>query len=345
MAKNSYDVFLSYNSKDKGTVHHVADKLKEAGLKVWFDVWELPIGTPFQRNLSQGVINSRVVVVFVGPSGIGFWQNMEVQYAVEQHANQGKSVITVILPCVKKVPKLPPFLNIFPSVDFRSVQLSHADLNELIGGITGINLQRFISHISQTGEEFSLELPSQRSIDIYSLPNHKNNELLKLTWKTFGECIEKLQFQIANYGRRHYFDACFGINDAGLVMATFLNSSVLGRVKIGYIRYKGNRNGRMVSYDDSFFPALDSEPTIMLMDFELKSGGNLKMCVSRILQEYKGAQVYFAALAALTENENPRVSCFEELKAAENIKGLEIKDLFIACTMVPPGIEPPLGLR
>jgi hypothetical protein len=32
-----YDVFLSYNSKDKPIVRDIAERLRRDGLKVWFD--------------------------------------------------------------------------------------------------------------------------------------------------------------------------------------------------------------------------------------------------------------------------------------------------------------------
>ena len=34
-----YDVFLSYSSKDKKTVHALAERLREDGLRVWLDAW------------------------------------------------------------------------------------------------------------------------------------------------------------------------------------------------------------------------------------------------------------------------------------------------------------------
>jgi hypothetical protein len=45
MADNfSYDVFLSHNAKDKPRVRRLAERLKQAGLLVWFDDWEVKPG-------------------------------------------------------------------------------------------------------------------------------------------------------------------------------------------------------------------------------------------------------------------------------------------------------------
>jgi len=42
-----FDVFLSHNSKDKPRVRRLAQRLKKAGLRVWFDAWILQPGTTF----------------------------------------------------------------------------------------------------------------------------------------------------------------------------------------------------------------------------------------------------------------------------------------------------------
>jgi len=36
-----YDVFLSHSSKDKAVVRTIAKQLRDDGLRVWFDEWEI----------------------------------------------------------------------------------------------------------------------------------------------------------------------------------------------------------------------------------------------------------------------------------------------------------------
>ncbi|MBL9129583.1 MAG: toll/interleukin-1 receptor domain-containing protein, partial [Verrucomicrobiaceae bacterium] len=36
-----YDVFLSHSSKDKAVVRPLAVRLRQGGVKVWFDEWEI----------------------------------------------------------------------------------------------------------------------------------------------------------------------------------------------------------------------------------------------------------------------------------------------------------------
>lgn len=40
-----FDVFLSHNAKDKPRVRRLANRLKQAGLRVWFDQWNAGLGT------------------------------------------------------------------------------------------------------------------------------------------------------------------------------------------------------------------------------------------------------------------------------------------------------------
>ena len=40
----TYDVFLSHNRKDKPRVIALAERLKEAGLRVWLDDWVIKPG-------------------------------------------------------------------------------------------------------------------------------------------------------------------------------------------------------------------------------------------------------------------------------------------------------------
>lgn len=43
----SFDVFLSHNSKDKPAVRELAEKLRARGLAVWVDESELTPGRPW----------------------------------------------------------------------------------------------------------------------------------------------------------------------------------------------------------------------------------------------------------------------------------------------------------
>ena len=77
-----YDVFLSHNSADKLAVEELARRLVKAGIQPWLDTWNLIPGEPWQETLEEALDACRTVAVFLGPSGIGPWQNEEMRAAI-----------------------------------------------------------------------------------------------------------------------------------------------------------------------------------------------------------------------------------------------------------------------
>ena len=53
-ASFQYDVFLSHNAKDKPRVWRLAERLRQAGLRVWFDVWNVLIGAMIALKVDGG---------------------------------------------------------------------------------------------------------------------------------------------------------------------------------------------------------------------------------------------------------------------------------------------------
>lgn len=131
-----FDVFLSHNSKDKPAVRQLAQSLRERGLQVWLDEWELPPGRPWQEEI-EGIINStRSVAVLVGSDGLGPWEEPEMRACLGQYVKRTVPVIPVLLPGVSKQPELPLFLANFTWVDLRG-GLTNKGLDHLEWGITG----------------------------------------------------------------------------------------------------------------------------------------------------------------------------------------------------------------
>ncbi len=59
-----YDVFISHATEEKYIiVRPLANLLKNAGLKVWYDEFELKIGDSLRRKIDKGLSNSRFGVV------------------------------------------------------------------------------------------------------------------------------------------------------------------------------------------------------------------------------------------------------------------------------------------
>src|SRR5579884_2797968 len=107
-----FDVFLSYSGEDRASVEQVAAGLKQLGLSVWFDRWVLPPGEPWQRFLLEGVVHSAATVLIVGPGGLGKWQEIEMEAAIDRQVSAGDHrVIPAILPGTpEKSVSLPPMM-------------------------------------------------------------------------------------------------------------------------------------------------------------------------------------------------------------------------------------------
>ena len=130
-----YDVFLCHNSEDKPAVKKIGERLKERGILPWLDEWELRPGLPWQQLLEAQIEQIKSAAVFVGETGIGPWQDMELYAFIREFVRRECPVIPVILADCKGTPDLPIFLEGMTWVDFR--KRDPDPMEQLIWGITG----------------------------------------------------------------------------------------------------------------------------------------------------------------------------------------------------------------
>lgn len=198
------------------------------------------------------------------------------------------------------------------------------------------------------GEDFSLTVPTitngNPAISVFSLPNTERGHLLNVTWATFGLGVERLIRQIKSLGRHLDVDICFGVNEAGLVIATFLASAQFRRCPIGYLKCHKVRDDIALA-EESFFPPAREAPTIVICDFEVKHADVVGLIARQLRGRYPGAELYFAVFGAMTKGNELHVTDFDDLTGAKIMRDAGFEAVFIAATMSPPGIEPPLELR
>ena len=133
----SFDVFLSHNSKDKPAVRQIAEELRDRrGLNVWLDEWELPPGVPWQDELETIIRTVRSAAVLVGADGLGPWEMPEMRGCLVEMVNRKLRVIPVLLPGTPTKPQLPMFLAQNTWVDLRG-GITEEGLDRLEWGITG----------------------------------------------------------------------------------------------------------------------------------------------------------------------------------------------------------------
>src|SRR2546423_3375059 len=137
-----YDVFLSHNSQDKPAVEALARRLEdEAKLKPWLDKWNLIPGAPWQEAIEHALDASRTCAVFIGPSGIGTWENEEMRSALDTRVTPtGFRVVPVLLQgaSMPERGKLPRFLSRLTWVDFRAGLDDGEAFRRLVAGIRGV---------------------------------------------------------------------------------------------------------------------------------------------------------------------------------------------------------------
>src|SRR5437870_1388056 len=111
-----YDVFLSYNSKNRPEAQILAKALKSHGLNVFWDRDYLNPGTRWIPALEEALESSRAFVVLNGPEGLGRWQRLEVEVALDRQVEgAGVLVVPALLP---RAMPLPRFLKLNTWVEF-----------------------------------------------------------------------------------------------------------------------------------------------------------------------------------------------------------------------------------
>ncbi len=130
-----YDVFLSYNSKDKKSVLIIGNHLKKSDVNPWFDDWNLIPGEPWQKKIQEAILNCKTTAVFLGPNGRGPWHEREMRIALDLQAkDENFRVIPVLLPGAILSSD---FITENTWVDFRSGLNDQIALQRLEAGIRG----------------------------------------------------------------------------------------------------------------------------------------------------------------------------------------------------------------
>ncbi|MFO0958657.1 MAG: toll/interleukin-1 receptor domain-containing protein [Isosphaeraceae bacterium] len=96
--RQEFDAFFSYNRDDREDVEKIAAMLEARGVAVWLDTSQIPPGRWFIDGIQKGILKARSIVLFLGRSGLGRFQVMELRSAVNQGLERGIPVIPVLLP-------------------------------------------------------------------------------------------------------------------------------------------------------------------------------------------------------------------------------------------------------
>ena len=95
--RREFDVFISHASEDKDdVVRSLAEALREHGLRVWYDEFELRIGDSLRRKIDRGLANSRFGVVVLSKSFFNKgWTNYELDGIVTRVTTGDQVVLPI----------------------------------------------------------------------------------------------------------------------------------------------------------------------------------------------------------------------------------------------------------
>lgn len=91
-----WDVFICHASEDKDAVASpLAEALRKAGIKVWYDDFTIALGDSLRRSIDRGIAGSRFGVVILSPS---FFQKRWPQHELDGLVSREVDGEKVILP-------------------------------------------------------------------------------------------------------------------------------------------------------------------------------------------------------------------------------------------------------
>ena len=124
------DVFLSHNKADKPRVRTLAERLRAAGLRVWFDEWIIQPGDDIYLAIERGLEASRTLVLCLSPAALGSdWVTLERSTVLfRDPSNAGRRFIPLLLADCK----LPDTLRRCKYVDYR--EETQAAFDQLLAG-------------------------------------------------------------------------------------------------------------------------------------------------------------------------------------------------------------------
>ncbi len=126
-------VFLSHSWEDKFFTRRFAEKLREAGVKVWLDEAEMRVGDSLIDKISSGIAESNYVAAILSKNSVASrWVNFELKQAMNDEI-RGKSV--KVLPIIVDECTVPPFLADKLYVDFRDPKKFDESFSKVLAAI------------------------------------------------------------------------------------------------------------------------------------------------------------------------------------------------------------------
>lgn len=113
-----FDVFLSHSTHDKPQVLALAERLRQHGVRVWYDDWEIKPGNSIPLKINEGLAQSRRVALCMSAHAFAAdWVGMEIQTILHADPlNKKGRFIPIRLDNTPTKPEFAPFA----AIDWRT---------------------------------------------------------------------------------------------------------------------------------------------------------------------------------------------------------------------------------
>jgi hypothetical protein len=243
MPKRKVQVFVSHSSKDKSIVDRIVSDLKNHGISVWYDKFEIKAGDNIVEKVNEGLRDSKYFLIILSPNAIcSSWVTEEMSFAVlQQIALKDIFVIPVLIEDCN----IPPLLQHKRYVDFRNsydqgiqqlLEVFMAD-HKVLENLSRERVSPW-PDISQADKEY-IYLYSTRFDKVFKLPCSLNSsaselidymvETLKLPWNK----------DIPELGMRWSFSYAILHNDRAIPLSKSLGDAGVSVGDTTYLRING----------------------------------------------------------------------------------------------------------
>jgi len=157
-------VFISYSSKDKEFAEKLALDLKERGVGIWFDKWEIKIGDSIIEKINQGIERNDFLAIVLSRASVkSEWVKKELNSAIIKELERSSVFVLPILHEECEIPRLlkeKKYANFVDSYEEGLKEILATILNKPNDDKENLNRQHANYHV-QWPEEFKRKSKSK----------------------------------------------------------------------------------------------------------------------------------------------------------------------------------------
>jgi DNA-binding beta-propeller fold protein YncE len=181
-----YDAFLCYSSQDRQRVRALAERLRDNGVRIWFDDWEIKLGDDILLKIEQGLESSCTLILLMSSHAFGSdWVAMERNTTMfRDPVNKQRRFIPLLLEDCD----IPDTIKRFRYIDWRSEDEQEygkllsaiAPMKETTGEVAGSSVPYKLKEVPPITIESKTEILSSKQVRNVTRARHGENILWQL---------------------------------------------------------------------------------------------------------------------------------------------------------------------